>query len=75
MPQSNKVVIEPRHPLAEPEPPTPSNLLRITGRTESPAERTQRIMRVIRTRTFGILSDDDLALVGLKSRGANDRRP
>ena len=52
--------------------PAPSSLLRITGRVESHAERMERIRRVIRTRTFGILSEADLALV-LKSPMPNPR--
>jgi hypothetical protein len=61
MPQTLKVVvIEPHRSEAA---PTPTNLLRITGTVEGHAERTRRIMRVIRTRTFGILSESDLALV------------
>lgn len=63
MPQTRKIVVEPR--LAAPDPPTPapSNRPRLTGHVETRAERVERVMRVIRSRTFGILSDDDLALV------------
>ena len=66
MPQTLKVVIEPTH-VAEPAPPPPSNLLRITGSGESQAERERRILKTIRTRTFGILSEADLAFVLRKS--------
>jgi hypothetical protein len=62
MPQTRKIVVEPR--LVAPAPPTPAlTLLRLTGHVETPAERTQRIPRVILTRAFGILSEADLALV------------
>jgi hypothetical protein len=38
-------------------------LLLITGATESPTERLQRIERIIRERCAGYLSADDLALL------------
>ena len=62
MPQTQRVRIEPTH-LAEPAQPTPSNLLRITGRGETPIERERRILRIVKSRCFGVLSESDLALV------------
>ena len=49
--------------MAEPAAPTPSNLLRITGAVETPDERVRRMLKTIRSRCFGVLSDDDLELV------------
>lgn len=68
MPQTNKVVIKPRLATDAPQAAAPSTALRITGRVESLAERRERVMRTIRTRTFGILSAEDLEFVGLSRK-------
>jgi hypothetical protein len=62
LPQTRRVIIEPTH-VAEPAQPTPSNLLRITGSIETPDERMRRVVRTIRSRCFGVLSEADLDLV------------
>jgi hypothetical protein len=54
------VIAEQRAPH---EPPTPANLLRLTGHVETPAERVERVLKVIRTRCSSVLTEDDLALV------------
>jgi hypothetical protein len=41
----------------------PRRLLLITGAVESPAERLQRIERIVRSRCAGVLSESDFALV------------
>ena len=64
LPQTLRIKIEKPHQSGTVA-PAPSTSLRITGRTESHAERRERILKTIRSRTFGVLSDDDLELVGL----------
>ena len=51
--------------------PNPKQL-RISGRVESPAERERRILKTIRSRTFGILSESDLSLVRVEARRTKD---
>jgi hypothetical protein len=73
MPQTTRIKIEPRLSADAPQPAAPSGLLRITGRTESLAERERRILKTIRSRTFGILSESDLALVRVDARRTKER--
>jgi hypothetical protein len=63
MPQNSRIIIEPTHVVDAPQPAAPSGLLRITGAVETPGERMRRVVRVIRSRCFGVLSESDLALV------------
>lgn len=62
MPQNQRIKIEPRFSAEAPK-PRPSNLLRITGAVETHDERVRRVVKTIRSRCFGVLSDDDLELV------------
>jgi hypothetical protein len=61
LPQTQRIKIESPHRSEAA--PTPSNLLRITGAVETPDERMRRVLKTIRSRCFGVLSDDDLELV------------
>jgi hypothetical protein len=65
MPQTLKVEITQPH-KSETVTRAPSTALRITGRTESAIERERRILKTIRERTFGILSEADLSLVRVR---------
>jgi hypothetical protein len=67
MPQTLKVEIIQPH-KSDTVTRAPSTALRITGRTESPAERERRILKTIRSRCFGVLSEADLALVRVDAR-------
>lgn len=62
MPQTLKVVVIQPH-KSETVRRSPSGLLRITGAVETPDERVRRVVKTIRSRCFGVLSDDDLELV------------
>jgi hypothetical protein len=61
MPQTLKVVVIQPHKSETAAPIR--NLLRITGAVETPDERVRRVVKTIRSRCFGVLSDDDLELV------------
>jgi hypothetical protein len=62
LPQTQRIKIEKPH-KSEAVRLAPSNLLRITGAVETPDERVRRVLKTIRSRCFGVLSDDDLELV------------
>jgi hypothetical protein len=67
LPQTRRVVIEEPH-KSDTVAPAPSTALRITGRTESAIERERRILKTIRSRCFGVLTEADLALVRVEAR-------
>ena len=74
MPQTLKVEITQPHKVAPVQQTPDPKQLRISGRTESPAERERRILKTIRSRCFGVLSEDDLALVRVYPRQLGEAR-
>jgi hypothetical protein len=72
LPQTQRIKIEKPH-KTETVKPAPSTALRITGRTESAIERERRILKTIRSRTFGILTEADLSLVRIDARRTKER--
>jgi hypothetical protein len=71
LPQTLKVEITQPHKAA-PTTPAPSTALRITGRTESAIERERRILRIVKSRCFGVLTEADLSLVRVDARRAKE---
>jgi hypothetical protein len=63
MPQTLKVEITQPHKVAPVQQTPNPKQLRISGRVETPVERAQRVLKTIRSRCFGVLSEADLALV------------
>jgi hypothetical protein len=73
MPQTLKVEIIQPH-KAEPVQQTPNpKQLRISGRVETPVERERRILRIVKSRCFGVLTEEDLSLVRVDARRTKER--
>jgi hypothetical protein len=72
VPQTQRIKIESPH-KSDTVARAPSNLLRISGRVESAIERERRILRVVKSRCFGVLTEEDLSLVRVEARRAKER--